>query len=168
MCKSHGFTLLELSIVLVISTIFITLCTLSLNQFNNSNKALAHIEQIFAAIQLTRTLAITTGEPIIFCKSSDRKKCSGDWSDGQIIIKQNGELLRNFQKVPNGDTLTWNSSRGIGDKIIFLPSGATNGQQGSFYYCPRNSPNTALALILEQTGRIRISAKTAVGKKIPC
>lgn len=161
-----AYTLIELLITIAIAAILLVMATLSLNSFSAKNRVASSCAKIFTTLQFARSEAISRGENIIFCKSNDHKTCSGVWSDGQILIA-NDEVIR-VLSFPSQDTLQWESSFGKDDYLTFTPSGATNGQQGSFYYCPKNSKAAALAIIVEQTGRIRIATQTADGQTIPC
>lgn len=165
--KYAAFSLVEIIIVFaIISILLMTTIPLFSNVLQRNN-ALAHTEQLFTALQLTRLAAVKTRKNVRFCKSLDHKICGGSWHDGQIIIDQNNVVLRVFSMLPRSDQLTWQSSFGKNTYIEFLPSGNTNAQQGSFYYCPKN-PGQALAIIIKQTGHMRISNKTAKGGKILC
>jgi type IV fimbrial biogenesis protein FimT len=159
--------LIELLCAITIATILLCLSVPTWQTAVNHSSTLAHTEKIATALQLAKSLAIDLNNNIVFCKSRDAQHCGGDWRDGQIIIDNHGKILRTFPGIPAHDSLVWNSSRGLDNAITFLPSGYTNGQQGSFYYCS-GKEKVALAIILEQTGRLRIDNHTADGKTIPC
>ena len=162
-----AFIFLETIIVFAIISILLMTAIPLFSDVVSENSARAHTEQIFTALQLTRMEALKRREKVRFCKSIDHKTCGGAWHDGQIIISKNNIVLRVFSALPASDKLTWQSSFGKNDYLEFLPSGNTNAQQGSFYYCPKNS-SQALAIIIKQTGHMRIANKTAKGGVIPC
>ncbi|MCL5260108.1 MAG: GspH/FimT family pseudopilin [Gammaproteobacteria bacterium] len=163
-----AFSIFELLVGMSITATLLLITFASLHNFIAKNNTLRQINKIVAVMQLAKMEAIRRGEPITFCKSSDQKKCGGNWCDGQIVTAKDGTIIRNLEALPPGDKLTWKSSFSKNDALVFLPSGATNGQQGSFFYCTVNAPNENLAIIIEHDGRIRISNKTATGKKIVC
>jgi type IV fimbrial biogenesis protein FimT len=158
-----AFTIIELLIAVSLTTILLVIALPPLQEMINKNNAKAHTSEIFSALQFTRMAAIKTGEEVIFCKSSDRKSCGGTWSDGQIVITQGGILLRFYAKVKLPARLIWKSSMGKNDAITFLPSGIPNGQQGTFYYCPENLSENGMAVVLGQTGRLRIDESVDAG-----
>ncbi len=162
-----AFSFLETIIVCAIIGILLMTTIPLFSDVISSNSARAHTEQIFTALQLTRFEALKRRENVRFCKSLDHKNCGSTWHDGQIIISKSNVVLRVFSALPASDKLTWQSSFGKNDYLEFLPSGNTNSQQGSFYYCPKNH-SQALAIIIKQTGHIRIANKTAKGGAIPC
>lgn len=164
--KTQAYSLIELLCAIAISGILVFISLPAMQTLLGNSSALAHAEKIIAALQTARGIAISQNMPITFCKSGDTQKCSGEWRDGQIIVDAQGKILRVFPAIPKQDKLIWNSSRGADNAVIFLPSGYSNGQQGSFYYCAGKQPG--LAIILEQTGRIRVDNKTAEGKTVSC
>jgi len=165
--NNHAFSLIEMLLVLVIIGIILGLAFPSFSDVLSRNRATVHAQQIATALKLARMAAISRCETVRFCKSRDHKTCSGNWRDGQIILTQNNAVLRVFDALPAGDQLFWQSSFSKNDYLEFLPSGNTNAQQGSFYYCPKNI-SQARAVIIQQTGHMRISDKTAKGTKISC
>lgn len=103
-----------------------------------------------------------------FCASKDHKTCNGTWQDGQIVIAETTEkILRVLPPVFVGDRLVWHGSFGV-DNVTFLPGGFSSGYRGSFYYCPKDTVESAIAIILGPTGVVRIFSKTADGKTITC
>ena len=64
--------------------------------------------------------------------------------------------------LPSGDHLIWNSSGGKDDYLELLPTGYTNGQRGTFYYCSANeNPTYSRAVVVMSTGRTYVTALTA-------
>jgi len=140
----------------------------ALNNFIAKNSARSNVDNLVTLLQYGRNIAIAKNINVIFCKSLDHKTCGGNWNDGQILITEDNILLRSKAASHHHDKLIWQSSLGENDSITFTPSGTKDGQQGSFFFCPHGEENEALAIIIEQTGRIRVSDKTASGEIIPC
>lgn len=152
--KALAFSMLELIITITIITILIGVSVASFSTLINKNKIIAGSNRIVAGLVLARSEAITRNAEVIFCKSKDHQTCGGDWSDGQIVTTKETKLIRViYLAIPA--RLTWSGSLGKNEAIIFTPSGATLGQQGTFEYCPLASHGDGIAIILEQTGRIR-------------
>jgi type IV fimbrial biogenesis protein FimT len=165
----RGFNFLELMIALTIGGILFLAVLPVMRDLMVRNNALVEVNSIFSALQFTRSKAITSGEIITFCKSLDRKKCGGDWQSGAIVIDKNHNVLQVVEPVRAGYKLVWHSSLKKNDALEFLPSGTTNGQQGSFLYCPPpNMQQYARAIIVNMQGRIYISKRTAEGEEIKC
>lgn len=175
LCNHKAFTLVELLIVIAIIGIILTISFPSWHSFIIRNKVAARIDVITNALQLARTEAITSGKNIKFCKSKDLKQCCAScaWRDGQIIITNDNKLINVFAPLPVGDKLIWQGNFGNNDFLEFSPDGFVNGQRGSFYYCSKKDPHSeeyeyAMAIIIQHTGHIRVSNRTADGKTIPC
>ncbi|MFA6409409.1 MAG: GspH/FimT family pseudopilin [Gammaproteobacteria bacterium] len=127
------------------------------------NRVTTGVANIVDALRLARGTAINQGKHVLLSKNGKT------WSDGQIvIIKKTKKFIRTFPSTSYGDTLDWHGNLGRSGSIEFLPTGLPNGQQGSFYYCPKDFAIYAKAIIMNTNGRLRLSNKTAEGKKIPC
>lgn len=166
--KYLGFCLLECLFSLTMLSIVIGLIVPSYRELLAKNLMIASVNKVVNGLWLARSIAIYRGEVIRFCKSRDGINCGGNWSDGQIITLPDGYVLRVEPPLRNGDTLTWHSNLGKNDSIEFLPSGLTNGQEGSFYYCPRGMPQFARVITLNFKGRVYVSDTTPGGEKTPC
>lgn len=150
-----GFTFIELLITMTVLGILLLIAIPSMQHLVVQNRVTTQVQQIVRAINLTRSEAIKRGTSVFFCKSSDGKNCGGNWSDGQLILAGH-EILRIYPHLPPGDELIWSSSFGQNDVLEILPTGFTNGQNGSFSYCPQDQ-NYAKRIIINQSGRVRIS-----------
>jgi len=174
---SRAFTLIELLIVLSIIVILLLVSLPAWHNVITKNQSIAQVDKIVNALQFARTESIKLGKTVKFCKSKDLKKCCTrdcTWQDGQLIViddkygKDNKKVIGVFKSLQAIGQLIWKSNFGSNDFLEFSPYGTTTGQQGSFYYCPIKAKNNALAIIVQQTGHIRVSNKTADGKTIPC
>jgi len=164
----QAFSLIEILFVLAIFSIMLLMLVPNKRVLVGKNRALSYVNELRSALQFTRISAIKFGEPVIFCGSKDHKSCDDRWDEGRIVITRSNKVLRVFPKVFAGDKLIWQGSILAKDQITFLPNGATKEQRGHFYYCFGNSPGDGLAVILEATGRVRISDKTPDNKTISC
>lgn len=148
--------LFEVLIVVTVVSILLVMAVPSGHEFLVENRALAAVNALIGGLNFARSEAVTRNEKIIFCKSLDHKNCGGEWRDGQIVM-QGSDLLKVFSVVPKGARLMWNSSGGKDDFVEWLPSGFTNGQRGSFYYCAgAKNQRYSRAIVLLNTGRIYV------------
>jgi type IV fimbrial biogenesis protein FimT len=153
---TKAFSLIELLIVITVVAIMSLVAIPSWQEIISKNHAYAYVNELMMALQLARATAIKTGKSVKFC-------CDTSWENGSIVVISN-KVLRVVPPVFAGDKLSCNHNSGI----TFSPNGFTNGQQKSFYYCPKNFPKNARAVILNATGRARISKTTPDNKRIPC
>lgn len=168
---AKGFNFLELMIALAILGILFLLTIPIMRDLMIRNRVSTNVNRIFSALQFAKGAAMTLGETITFCKSANHKECGGDWSSGAIVLDENSNVLQSIDFLRfKGDKLNWFSSFGKNDTLKFLPSGLSNGQQGSFLYCPckKSMRQYAEAIIVNIEGRIYVSKKTAEGQEIPC
>jgi type IV fimbrial biogenesis protein FimT len=168
--KQSAFSLIELLIIIVIAAILLLIVYPGMHDFYSKNISLAEADKIKTALQLTRNEAIRQNTTMTFCKSKSFNDCDGNWNDGQIIKNPKNTIIRKFDPIPKHDVLTWKSSFSgeKNDYIAFTSTGTTAGQQGSFFYCPQNSPQNNVAIIIQESGNIRISNKTSTGELITC
>ncbi|HVV69371.1 MAG TPA: GspH/FimT family pseudopilin [Gammaproteobacteria bacterium] len=154
----RAFTLIEMLMILVVLMSLLIFVVPAGRDFLGQHRAIAGANRIVGGLYLARSEAVHRGQKIIFCKSVDGKTCGGNWSDGQLILDEKGNVLRRFPALPVQDTLIWNSSAGKDEKVEWLPTGFTNGQRGTFYYCAGHSNATySQAIVLLNTGRLYVS-----------
>lgn len=160
MKKIHiGFSLIELLIVIVLLSILL-LGGISLwREFVQHNRANATVHQITTALQFARSEAIKNNGLVIFCASQNQKTCDGPWQNGQIILIKN-KILRIYSPLSNKDRLIWKSAFGKNDRLEFVSTGFTNGQSGSFWYCP-NDLRFAKRIVVLQSGRTRVTEESS-------
>lgn len=154
----RGFTLLEMLAVLAILAILLVLAIPSDGHFFSQSQTTVQLNMLIDELHFSRNEAISRNEKLIFCKSVDGEKCGGAWRDGQVLLDPNGKVLRVFSALPRKDNLVWNSSGGLNDFIAWSPSGYTNGQRGTFYYCTESNVLNPQGVVLSDTGRPYISS----------
>lgn len=165
----RAFTLIELLISISILVVLSLISVPSIYSLVMSNRATSVVNNIVSALQFSRSKAIENGKIVKFCKSANHKTCGGNWEDGQIVIDEsNNEIFRVFSALPKGDKLIWNSSLKKEDYVEFSAIGSTNDQDGTFSYCPHGEKKYAVAIIINQAGRIRVANKLADGSSISC
>lgn len=161
--SKHGFSLLELLVVISIISMTVILTVPAYQFIFKKSTSQILSARLLRAIQMARSEAMTRGIPVTLCKSKDHTTCSGAWQDGQILFvdeKQNGivadkaDVLYIFDKNFSG-TLNWRSSLKR-DYLQFLPSGLTAGENGTFSYSPADTKNPGWKIVVNQAGRARL------------
>ena len=173
----HGYTLIELLVTLAVFSI------LALNVFPNLSSLLAQERSIVltnnlaGALAYARSESVTKNIMIITCQSNNGSECnrSGNWHNGWIIftdINNNKQrepeetLLRVYPSVNNGTQAIFNGALNRDHYLQYKPSGRAY-PNGSFLIC---NPNIGIgkALIMTQSGRLRLSKKQRDGSTITC
>ena len=175
--KSRGYTLIELLIVLAVSSI------LALNVFPNLSSLLSQerstilVNNLASALAYARSEAILKQTTILTCQSNNGSECnrSGNWHNGWIIFidkNQNKQrepeetLLRVYAAVNNGTQATFNGASRVDHYLKYKPTGHAF-PNGSFLIC---NPNIGVgkALIMYRSGRLRLSNRQTDGSAITC
>lgn len=173
----HGYTLIELLITLAVFSI------LALNVFPSFSALLAQERSIIltnnlaGALAYARSESVTKQMTIITCQSNNGSECnrSEKWHNGWIIFADNNAnkqrdpeeaLLRVYPAASNGTQAVFNGSRGIDHYIKYKPSGQAT-PNGSFLIC-NPGINIGKALIMTQSGRLRLSKVQRDGSAITC
>lgn len=88
--RRSGFTLIELMVALAVLAILATIGIPSFQNLIAENRLSGAANDLQLAFQIARNTAVTRnyedGDLITVCASSDGNQCSGDWSDGWIIL----------------------------------------------------------------------------------
>lgn len=153
-----GFTLFELLLSLSIGLILLLTGIPAWRHLVAQNKRTHTVNQIIAELHAARSEAISRSQVVVFCGSRDGTHCDGQWQIGRLaLLDQNREVLRVYSALTAGDRFWWQGSLGYNDALKWMPTGFTQGQRGSFYYCPGYKPGRYGAkIIVSDSGRIRV------------
>ncbi|PCJ15368.1 MAG: hypothetical protein COB04_13405 [Gammaproteobacteria bacterium] len=176
----HGFTLVELLVVLTISTILLSVAAPFFGTFAREGEANANFNQIFRSIQLARSTAINEGTFVSVCPTNDNLannavnsincSASGTFFVAFRDLDQNGVLDTNDANPFNLGVIQFSSLGGTGTSrttndpnnpaIIFQPDGNTfNGvNAGTIYYCAAHlelDQQIRQSAVISTTGRAR-------------
>ena len=175
---SRGFTLLELIAVIAVASILLGLGVPALGQFQASERGLARMNALATSLALTRSEAIKRNRQAVICKSPDGEYCQrkgASWHDGWIVFVDRDRDRRRGDDEPiiqhqgpgsASQTLTY-AAFGSKHYVTYRPSGFTR-TNGTFTLCDKRYPDSARALILMKTGRVRSSRVKANGEPLEC
>jgi len=151
MKNNRAFSLLECLLVIALLGVLLLVATPSLRELYQRHQLNTAVERLITAMHVARNAAITRGDIVQLCGSSDASHCDGQWSRGQLLRGEQS-IIKIYPALPAYIKLNWRGSFGNKCQIVFNSQGFTSGQQGSFYF------TTAFArvqLILLRTGRVR-------------
>ncbi len=162
---ARGFTLTELVIALVILGILVAMAVPAYTEFVRNSRRAGVLNEFVAALNLARSEAVKRGVPVAVCRTADGVGCGGSWTRGWLVfvnldddspaVVDAGEpVVRAYQVTNPAYTLTPNAN--FTNFVAYLPSGSSNNI-GRFTYCDARGVRSARAVIINLTGRPRLS-----------
>jgi type IV fimbrial biogenesis protein FimT len=134
--KRNGYTFLELICLLVCLLILVGISSATWLHFHSQFQQHAIVERINQALMLTRAEAISKNQKVLYCGSSDKAHCDGQWQKGQIIkIAKTSQVLKTYPAINSKLQMKFIANFGKARDVMFTPMGFTNGQQGHFSFC---------------------------------
>jgi type IV fimbrial biogenesis protein FimT len=170
-CDVKGFTLLEMLVTLSIIAVMSALVFPVYTSFFSTAKSDVASAQLLRALAMTRSEAWVHGKVITLCGSRDHITCTGDWTQGQIIFIDENHNGTVPDKQPvlyvfagfSSALLHWRSSLNR-DYVSITPSGQTDAEDGTFWYCENSAKLPAWAIRINQAGRARLQYPDHQGK----
>lgn len=173
----HGFTLIELIIVLAIAGVILTSAIPAFSNMLAENRQKSQLFTLFSHHQLARSEAIKTNQRVTLCKSNNGQQCTSksQWHEGWIIfsdtdhnkqINADERVVFIQQALPGNLTLKY---KGFGShNYISYYSNGSSTTNGTFTLCSQLGDQTAKSLIISRTGRARLASKASKGKPLIC
>ena len=172
--RSHGFTLYELLITLVLIAIISGFAIPSFTGSLARQRQRVEIDALFHAIHLARKESIMRRKVVSLCPSLDGHQCSPgrDWSTGWLMFENKDrdspprvdadEPVLLDHRVDTQVRITANR-KGFTLRATFLR--ATNG---TFVFCDPGGRISPRALVISYTGRPRVARHTTKGDLYSC
>jgi len=169
-----GYTLIELLIGLAVVATTLAWGVPSFGNFLRNAARTREVNQFIQAVYVARSEAIKRNGVVSLCPSRNGATCSPSaaWTTGWLIFvnldrdspaaRDAGEsLLRVYQPWDAGH-ITSNRST-----LSFRPFGQM-GVTATVTFCDDRGARAARAVIISQTGRPRVSSRSASGKALTC
>lgn len=164
MFKQYGFTLIEITIVILILTI---MSLFAIPQFQNMMIAIEihQLQQTLSMyLQQAKTDARLYHQNITLCPSQDLISCHHNWNQGFIgflDINKNHQREANEELIYTDAThyqyghLDWRDTLHQNSITFQADTGLPRGSNGSFFYCMYQS-HQHIRILLSPMGQIRV------------
>lgn len=163
----HGYTLIELVMVLCIVTILFSLALPAFASVMRHVQGETVINSLAGAFQLARSTAISQRKAVVLCPKADAQTCGSDWTlgalvfadpDGNRILEDGNKLLADIAPPPHGSQLKMKAALNK-QYLRFMGNGMLENTAGSLVYCPPNgSARDARNMIFTRNGRLRFGS----------
>lgn len=157
---SRGFTIVELLVTLALFSIIAGVVTPSLSNFYKRARVSSIVNNHVAAIQLARHTAISENTFVAVCPSSDRERCSEDWSLSKIVFVDedgDGSLDGDEEIIASIDMVNDYRIKTTRDTLRFAPFNTAQNFTATISICPEDETTTfSRAIVISNVGRVRL------------
>jgi len=159
--SSHGFTLIELMIVVVIVGVIMLVAAPSYSTLIQRTRLKSFANEVVSSVYLARSEAIKRNATMTLCTSSDQETCTGggQWEQGWVVLDPNDTVITSQQSLSTGLVL-YNKDDAAFDTMTFQPSGLVT--PAVMKLC-QQTPTVGIEekwIAISATGRTRVQTKT--------
>ena len=177
--RQAGVTLIELMIAVVLTAILLTVAVPAMGNFVANSRQTGAINDLVASMHIARSTAVTTNSRVTLCASRSGADCDGGslqegWivfadRDNDVVLDANEAIVSSSDSV---DRLTIQSAD-FGRFLMYRPNGRVanaglNGTAGEFTICDDRGADHARVLIVDISGRPRLSDHLLNGNAPAC
>jgi type IV fimbrial biogenesis protein FimT len=155
----HGFTLVELMTVILISAILLTIGIPSFTTLIEKTRIRSTKEDLVELLRTARLTAVERRAKVEVCGSADGLTCGGSgWSD-KIIAQQvdsSGTQVEVLGIIHVNNRAIVTKNNAANTRIDFIPSGWAPGDQSSFFVCKTGGgSDDAYRVVIAISGKVR-------------
>jgi type IV fimbrial biogenesis protein FimT len=152
--REHGYSLVEVLVVMLILGVLLAIAIPSLKEVITSTRLTSQANDLMSDALLARSEAASRGVRIAMCPSTDQATCAGsaaNWTQGRIIYvdadasdsrSSNEQLIKVVTSLSGDSSLTPGGFINV-LSVAFNPYGGLLplGSSGTFKLCSASSPN---------------------------
>jgi type IV fimbrial biogenesis protein FimT len=173
-CRWTGYSLTEILTTLAVAGVVVGSGVPAMQNLVYDQRLTTQVNQLLGDLYLARSESIKRGVPVVLCKSNDGVACSTttDWRNGWLVFVDSDDdstvdasepVIRVQQALSAGMALRFGAfGPGTGRYVTYLSTGLAE-QNGTFTFCDPRGASNARAIIITQSGRVRISSKSSDG-----
>ena len=175
----RGFTLIEMMVAVALTALLLSMAVPALDIFVSNARQTGAINDFVSTIHQARSTAVTTNTRVTICPSSNGTNCEAvGWNNGWIVFSDHNsnQLIDGTDAIVTSSTevrgLTMQSGE-FGLAMQYRPNGrvtnaGANGNSGQFTVCDERGASYAKVVIVDLSGRPRLSKKMADGGDPDC
>lgn len=163
---AKGFTLIEAVIAMAVAAILLAVAIPALSHAKAAASSGSVRADLAASLLDAVRHSTIAGTEVVVCPVSATGQCSGatDWDQGWIVFADingnrvpdaNETRLGTQEKLPKDVSLRTTAGR---TRLVFQPNGSNAGSNVTFTLCDSRGLASATALVLSNTGNLRIGA----------
>ncbi len=179
MDRQRGFTLIELLTAIGLAALLLSMAVPALDSFTSNARQTGTVNDFVSSMHVARSTAVTTNARVTICASATGNVCEAvSWNQGWIVFSDSNSN----QTVDGSDTIVATGSGSneltirsgeFGGVMMFRPNGrvvgaSINGSAGQFTVCDDRGEEHAKVLIIDLSGRPRLSKYRADGTLPDC
>jgi type IV fimbrial biogenesis protein FimT len=179
MRQENGFSLIELVIAVGLTGLLLSMAVPALDIFVANARQTGAINDFVSSIHQARSTAVTTNARVTICPSAGGNNCEAvGWNNGWIVFSDPdsdrnvdiGERILAASGPVDGLTI---QSAEFATFLMYRPNGrvmnaSLNGSSGAFTVCDSRGADYAKVMILDLSGRPRLSKAMADGSAPSC
>ena len=178
-CGSNcsGTSLMDVMTTLAVASVLFGAGIPGFQHYLASSRLVSNTNLVSRSLMLTRSEAVKRETDVVICKSQDQQTCNSEasWHQGWIIYEDrqpnrqrddDEPLIFAHSALSAAVQLDYRAFRSS-NFIAFRPTGITK-TNGTFTLCYNEEVDSARALILSKTGRVRFSRNRADGSPLSC
>lgn len=179
MRQERGFTLIEMMVGIGLTALLMSMAIPALNLFVSNARQTGAINDFVSSMHVARSAAVTTNSRVTVCASSNGSSCQAvPWDRGWIVFSD-----LDSDQFLDADEDIISQSDGIEDLsiasnefsqfVMYRPNGrvmnaSITGNSGQFTVCDGRGTDRAKVVIIDLSGRPRLSEYRADGSDPEC
>ena len=167
--RTHGFTIIELLITIVIAGIVTLVVLPGMQNLMSSERLTSYTNSLLSDMMFARSKSVEENRFVFLCASNDQANCTNsDYQQGWIVLidtNDDGAPDAGVQLIKVQQNITGDIAYSLSDPgltvVTFDDRGFTPNNTGTFSVCDERGNESAKTLTITPTGRVSREADPA-------